>query len=110
MLVPPWTPANALDLALIALMQAIGLVWSWRLIWPRWKILGKTLAVLTLGAGLSLLIGHASVLLMALHLGLGLAVHVWFSRKHGFTWWRVEDPEAYVRLSKEWVGVQEDTT
>jgi hypothetical protein len=35
-----------------------------------------------------------------IHQGIGLAGHVWFSRKHGFTWYAVEDPERYVALSK----------
>ena len=55
-------------------------------------------------AALSLALGHWSLLIMGLHQGVGLGVHIWFSRKHGFTWWAVEDPEEYVRLSKAWVG------
>ena len=54
---------------------------------------------------LSFWIGHWSVLAGVLHQAFGLAVHIWFSRKHGFTWWRVEEPERYVALSKAMVGV-----
>lgn len=105
---PEWTAANSLDLAIIAALQAVGMAATWRLVWPRWKVLGKSAMVLGAGAAMSLWIGHWSVLALGLHAALGLGVHVWFSRRHGFTWWAVEDPEAYVRLSKEWVGVQQE--
>ena len=49
---------------------------------------------------LALLIGHWSVPLAWAHQGLGLAGHVWFSKKHDFTWYAVEDPDRYVTLSK----------
>jgi hypothetical protein len=54
---------------------------------------------------LSLYVGHWSVLIAWVHQGVfGLGGHIWFSRKHGFTWFAVEDPERYIRLSKEMVG------
>lgn len=56
-------------------------------------------------AALSWAVGHWSVLLGWLHQGAGMAFHVWFCRKHGFTWYAVEDPAAYVALSRESVGV-----
>lgn len=33
-----------------------------------------------------------------------MAFHVWFCRRHGSTWYAVEDPERYVALSKQTVG------
>ena len=92
------------DLALAALPFAVGMAATWRLVWPRWKIAGKTAFYLGAVAALSLAIGHWSVVLAWLHQAVGLGIHIWFSRRHGFTWYAVEDPERYVALSKEMVG------
>lgn len=81
-----------------------GMALTWRLIWPRWKLYGKSVAYVGGVAILSLLLGHWSILLGWVHQALGLGFHVWFCRKHGFTWYAVEDPIRYVALSKEWVG------
>ena len=50
--------------------------------------------------GLALLIGPWSVLVARVHQGIGLAGHIRFSRKQGFTWYAVDDPERYIALSK----------
>lgn len=42
-----------------------------------------------------------------LNQGTGLGFHLWFCRKHGFTWYAVEDPQRYVGLSKRAVGYEE---
>jgi hypothetical protein len=73
---------------------------TWRLVWPRWKLWGKLVLHPVLYAAVALLIGHWIVPVAWAHQGLGLAGHVWFSRKHGFTWYAVEDPDRYVALSK----------
>lgn len=73
---------------------------TWRLVWPRWKLVGKLLLHPCLYLALALLIGHWSVPVAWVHQGVGLAGHVWFSKKHGFTWYAVEDPARYVALSK----------
>lgn len=93
-----------IDVGLACLPLALGLSVTWRLVWPRWKLMGKVVTYLGTVALLSWWIGHWSLALAYLHQSVGLAVHVWFSRKHGFTWYAVEDPDRYVRLSKEWVG------
>jgi len=98
------SPTVLTDLAIVAPLYFLALFSTWRLIWPWWKRLGKPLAFFAIVAVLSQLIGHWSLLFAVLHQGLGLGVHIWFSRKHGFTWYAVEDPERYVALSKEWVG------
>ena len=78
---------------------------TWRLVWPRWKLVAKLLLHPCFYALLALYIGHWSVLVAWLHQGvLGLGGHIWFSRKHGFTWYAVEDPERYVQMSKAMVG------
>lgn len=78
---------------------------TWRLVWPRWKLVAKILIHPCLYAGLSLLIGHWSVPVAWIHQGVfGLGGHMWFSKKHGFTWYAVEDPDRYVELSKEMVS------
>jgi hypothetical protein len=77
---------------------------TWRLVWPRWKLVAKVVLHPLLYAGLSLLLGHWSILVAWVHQGLGLAGHIWFSRKHGFTWYSVEDPARYVELSKAMVA------
>jgi hypothetical protein len=93
-----------LDLSVAAVPFAVGMAVTWRLVWPKWKVLGKAAAYFTGVGVLSLWIGHWSLPLAFAHQGLGLAVHVWFCRRHGITWYAVEDPERYVRLSKEMVG------
>jgi hypothetical protein len=78
---------------------------TWRVVWPKWKLVAKLILHPCVYALLSVYIGHWSVLIAWLHQGiLGLGGHIWFSRKHGFTWYAVEDPEQYVRLSKEWIA------
>lgn len=91
------------DVLLALPPHIVGLALTWRLVWPRWKLPGKTIAYVAGVALLSLWIGSWSILLGWLHQGLGLAFHIGFSRRHGFTWYRVEDPERYVRLSREMV-------
>jgi hypothetical protein len=73
---------------------------TWRVVWPRWKLVGKLLVHPLVYFALALLVGHWSVPVAWLHQGLGLAGHVRFSQKHGFTWYAVEDPERYVALSR----------
>ena len=83
----------------------VGLALTHRLVWPRWKIPGK-IAFYVAGVGLlSTWIGSWSVLLGWLHQCVGILFHIRFSRRHGFTWYAVEDPERYVRLSREAVGL-----
>lgn len=95
----------ALDVILATIpMVALASV-TWRLVWPRWKLVAKIILHPLIYAGLSLLIGHWSVLVAWLHQGvLGLGGHIWFSRKHRFTWYAVEDPARYVELSKQTVN------
>jgi hypothetical protein len=80
---------------------------AWRVVWPRWKLVGKRLLHRLLYFAIALIIGHWSVPLAWAHQGIGCAGHVWFSKKHGFTWYAVEDPSRYAALSKaqvdEWV-------
>lgn len=73
---------------------------TWRLVWPRWKLWGKLAVHPLLYLWLATLIGAWIVPLAWIHQGLGLAFHLWFSRKHGFTWYTVEDPVRYVALSR----------
>ena len=76
------------------------MTFTWRLVWPRWKLVGKAVLHPLLYLGLAMLLGPWSVAIAWVHQGLGLAGHVWFSKKHGFTWYSVEDPERYLALSK----------
>jgi hypothetical protein len=95
-----------LDVVLATIPMAALAAVTWRLVWPRWKLVAKLLVHPCIYALLSLYVGHWSVLIAWVHQGLlGLGGHIWFSRKHGFTWYAVEDPERYVRLSKAMVGV-----
>lgn len=79
---------------------------TWRLVWPRWKLVAKLVLHPCIYAVLAYFLGVWSVVIAWVHQGIGLAGHIWFSRKHGFTWYSVEDPDRYVRLSKEIVGVE----
>lgn len=97
-----------LDLTLAALPHALGLLCTWRLIWPRWKVIGKSIAYFGVVAWLSSMIGHWSLVPAYAHQGVGLALHLWFCRRHGFTWYAVEDPQRYVALSKQMVGMLDD--
>jgi hypothetical protein len=83
----------------------VGLALSHRLIWPRWKLPGKVVFYVLGIALLSLWIGPWSVAIGWLHQLTGIFFHIRFSRRHGFTWYAVEDPERYVALSREAVGL-----
>jgi len=94
-----------IDVALSAVPMLLLTAIGWRLVWPRWKLFGKLLIHPSIYLILSILLGHWTILLAWLHQGvLGLGGHIWFSRKHGFTWYAVEDPERYIELSKAAVG------
>lgn len=95
----------ALDVVLASVPMVLLVSITWRLVWPKWKLLGKLLLHPCIYAALSMLVGHWSVVIAWIHQGLfGLGGHIWFSRKHGFTWYAVEDPERYVSLSRKMVG------
>lgn len=99
----------AFDVAAATVPMVILAAVTWRLVWPRWKLIAKALVHPFIYALLSLYIGHWSILVAWLHQGLfGLGGHIWFSRKHGFTWYAVEDPERYVVLSKATVAALAD--
>lgn len=92
----------ALSTVPMLMLTAIG----WRLVWPRWKLFAKILIHPCIYLILSIYIHHWSILLAWFHQGvLGLGGHIWFSRKHGFKWYAVEDVERYIELSKRAVGV-----
>jgi hypothetical protein len=94
-----------LDIILASIPLVLLASITWRLVWPKWKLLSKLVLHPCIYAVLSLYIGHWSIVIAWLHQGLlGLGGHIWFSRKHGFTWYAVEDPERYVSLSKKMVG------
>lgn len=82
----------------------VGLALTHRLIWPRWKLPGKLVFYVGGVALLSLWIGTWSVVVGWTHQLLGIVFHIRFSRRHGFTWYAVEDPERYVELSRAAVG------
>ena len=90
----------ALDLAVATVPFLAGMAITWRLVWPRWKVFGKGAFYFSAVAFGSWLIGHLILLFAFLHQGVGIAVHMWFCRKHGFTWYAVEDAERYVELSR----------
>jgi hypothetical protein len=93
------------DVVLATIPMVLLAAVTWRLVWPRWKLVAKLLLHPLMYAILSLYVGHWSVLVAWVHQGLlGLGGHIWFSRKHGFTWYAVEDPQRYVQQSKEMVG------
>jgi hypothetical protein len=91
----------AIDVLLASIPLAVVAAFTWRVVWPRWKFFAKLILHPCLYLVLAHFIGHWSVAIAWLHQGLlGLGGHIWFSRKHGFTWYAVEDPEKYIRLSK----------
>jgi hypothetical protein len=95
----------ALDVILATIPMVLLASITWQLVWPRWKLWAKVLLHPCIYAILSAYIGHWSVLIAWIHQGVfGLGGHIWFSRKHGFTWYAVENPERYVSLSKEMIG------
>jgi hypothetical protein len=95
-----------LDVALSTVPMLMLAAIGWRLVWPRWKLFAKILIHPCIYLILSIYIHHWSILLAWLHQGvLGLGGHIWFSRKHGFKWYAVEDVERYIDLSKRAVGV-----
>jgi hypothetical protein len=95
-------PPLVLDVLLATIPMVAVASFTWRLVWPRWKLFAKLAIHPVLYAVLSLGIGHWSVLVAWIHQGvLGLGGHIWFCRKHGFKWYAVEDPERYVQVSKD---------
>lgn len=59
---------------------------TWRLVWPRWKLIVQLLLHPIIYVILAVFIAHWSVLIAWVHQGLfGLGMHIWFSRRHGFT-------------------------
>ena len=93
------------DVAIATIPMIVVALITWRLVWPRWKLVAKIVVHPFLYAILSILLGAWSVLIAWIHQGvLGLGGHIWFSRKHGFTWYAVEDPDRYVALSKTMVS------
>ena len=100
-----------LDALLATIPMLVLAAFTWRLVWPRWKLVAKLVLHPCFYALLSYFIGHWSVAIAWVHQGvLGLGSHIWFSRKHGFTWYAVEDPERYVRLSKAAVAAMASGT
>jgi hypothetical protein len=92
------------DVLLSAVPMAFLAALGWRLVWPRWKLVGKLVVHPCIYAILSVYIGHWVIAIAWVHQGVfGLGGHIWFSRRHGFTWYAVEDPERYVALSKQMV-------
>ena len=95
-----------LDVLLATIPMVALVAVTWRLVWPRWKLYLKVLLHPIIYAMLSMLIGHWSVLVAWIHQGVfGLGFHIWFSRKHGFTWYSIDDPDRYVEMSKRMAGI-----
>jgi len=93
-----------LDTLLASIPMAALAAVTWRVTWPKWKLVVKLVLHPCIYALLSVYISHWSILIAWVHQGiLGLGGHMWFCRKHGFTWYAVEDPDRYVLLSKAWV-------
>ena len=106
---PSWADMD--DLILHTVLATLPMVLlaavTWRLTWPRWKLVAKLVLHPCFYAVLVYYVGFWGVVFAWVHQGvLGLGGHIWFSRRHGFTWYAVEDPQLYVRLSKEMVGVE----
>lgn len=93
-------PALLLDVILAIIPAWLLAFVTWRIIWPRWKRWGKLALHPVLYLGLALLIGHWIVPVAWIHQGFGLVGHMWFSKKHGFTWYAVENPDRYIALSR----------
>lgn len=94
----------AVDITLAAIPSFLSMIATSMLVWPRWRLLGKEVSCFVVVALRSSWIGHWSLLLAFAQQGFGLAFHLGFCRRRGFTWYAVEDPERCVRRSKEMVG------
>lgn len=90
-----------LNLGVAAVLETLGLALTWRLIWPRWKRLGKPLFYLAVTAALTAWLGAWALLFVIGHPLLGWRMHTRFCRRHGMNPWRVDDPARYIELSKE---------
>lgn len=97
----------AIDTFLALPPLLLGLILTWRVIWPKWKVAGKVVAYVAGVFVLSLFIGHWSILVGWLHQLIGFGFHIWFCSRHGFTWYAVENPDLYVQLSKQSVGYKD---
>lgn len=88
-------------LATVPVVALAAVTWrvTWRVTWPKWQLAVRLLLHPCAYALRAVCIGHWSVLVAWVHQGVpGLGGHIRFSRRHGFTWYAVEDPERYVRL------------
>ena len=74
-----------LDAALATVPALVLAGVTWRVVWPRWKLVGKLLLHPVFYFALALLIGHWSVPLAWAHQGVGLAGHVLFQFAAGET-------------------------
>jgi hypothetical protein len=99
------------DVAIASIPMVLLAALTWRLVWPRWKLITKLILHPCIYAVLAAYIGSWTIVVAWLHQGVfGLGGHIWFSRKHGFKWYAVEDPDRYVALSKEMVSGLSKTT
>jgi hypothetical protein len=100
--------AALFDIGLSLIPMVITLRFTWRLVWPRWKLYAKLLLHPFIYLLLFTYINHWVILVAWLHQGvLGLGGHIWFSHRHGFKWYAIEDPNRYMTLSRQAMGVRE---
>lgn len=90
-----------LTLGVAVALETVGLLLTWRLIWPAYKRVGKPVFYLGATAGLTLWWGWWALAFVVGHPLLGWIGHHRFCRRHGMNPWRVRDPERYIALQKQ---------
>ena len=99
-----------IDLVVGLVLWLIGFGIFGRFIAPRWKVFGKLIFYLAVTLGLSLLVGHWSLIWIIGHPLLGVVGHVWWCKKNGIHWLTCTPREKYLSL-RPWAsndGFQSD--
>ena len=96
-------PARLAGLAGIAVLWLVGYRWfGGRFVRPRWKIVGKAAAALTLAYFAMVWLGPWGLALPVAHQAIGMAGHVVICQRHGIDWRTCEPQERYIALQEKW--------
>jgi len=91
-----------LNVMIAVVLEAFGLWLTAHLVWPRWKVVGKTMFYLSLSTALSWYWPRWALIFIIGHPLLGLGIHIWLCHSWGLSWWNV-DAEKYNQAQKDWV-------
>lgn len=88
--------------ALAVVLWTAGYFHTGRFVRPKWKIPGKFLFYVGVSLGLTLWVGHYSLIFIIGHQLLGFIFHVRICKKHDINWLTCEPVEQYLALQEKW--------